>query len=874
VSRAGSRTGAPVARETVSAQASEAGRPSLSPLLWLAGAAWAASCLGTEAALIAWRESSLVVTVVAWLMVAGMAAAALACRTRALKAIAGVVALTMGIALLHGSWLGATAANLESRGLAEWRGTVIADPTTGQFGTTVRVRLDNAPWGLVVLVNWPAGEPLPAYGRRVVLSARLRSATRGVASSDDAFRRGTLVRASPWRVSAGGWAAFPLGPIAAWRADAVRRLEALGSPGSEALASMLFGVPAAGEAVTAMEDARTAGVGWAITASGLHLAAIVLLVERLASMAGFGRRGRVVVIALTVLAVVCAAGLRLSLVRAALVAGVGLLARLSGRRRDSTAALGAVVAGMLLLDPAAAYDTGLALGAVAVGSIGVFGGLARAWVRPVLGRWLSRVVGASLAAQLGVAPMAAALFGGVAVFGPFALLASGPFVAGAVMLGFLGAATGPLARWLGDAFMRGGSLLATLAGTVWSVVARLPGAFVATTSVPGWAGAVWAALAICLWMRWPRPRRSARVRIGAALLAVVLLLSLFPRTQVSTGVVVLDVGQGDAVLIRDGGHAVLVDTGPDPVVLRQALARAGVRALDGLVLTHAHADHTGGIDGLAGIARPAWIGVPDVVDDAVDRLAADCAKRTDAVVRLRRDMTFTVGQTTVRVLWPQGGERMLEANDTSVVLLVQRGGHTALLLGDAEERAQRGALQAWSQPVEMLKVAHHGSPNGAVPSTLAVWRPRLALISVGAGNSFGHPSAAALAALAAVGAVVRRTDREGDLAWDMSVAVQAGATQGSGETTAVPVAATDRTGLCDNRYPERPAGRLPIPDLWTSAWPLPTWRTSNRSISSTAPRSCCSRAPRSVCAIALPPWPISTSTWRPSTGIPPPWPTS
>jgi competence protein ComEC len=633
------------------------------------------------------------------------------------------------------------------------------------------------------------------------------------------------------------------------------------------LASMVFGVAATGGAAQALLDARTAGVAWAIATSGLHLAAIVLLADRVGSLVGLGRRGRAALVLGALLVTTLAAGLKLSLVRAAFVASATVLARLIGRRRDASAVLGAVIAAIVLTDPAAAYDVGLALGALAVGTLVVFAGLARAWLRPLVGRRVSGALGASVAAQAGVAPLVAALFGGVALLGPIVLVLSGPVVAGAVMFGFAGAGVLPVARAPGETLLRFGSLAADAAARIWAAAAGVTGAFVPTAGVPWWAWVAWAALGAGLWLRWPLPKRAARVRAGGAALLVVLSLVSLRPPMVQTGVVVMDIGQGDAVLIRDGGHAVLVDTGPDPTVLRQALARAGVHALEGLVLTHAHADHTGGLDGLQGVARPAWIGVPDVVDGAVDALARTCANRTDAVVRLRRDMTFTVGSTTVRVLWPQGGERMLAANDTSVVLLVEHARHRALLLGDAEERAQRGVLEAWSRPVEMLKVAHHGSTNGSIPTALAAWRPPLALISVGAGNSFGHPHAAALSALADIGAVVRRTDRDGDLAWDSNADVVA-APQSAASLR--PKAPATSPVLCDNRCAGVPAGLPTARDTRTSAWPRPTCPISSPSTSSTAPSSCCWSVPRNGCATGWPRWPTWTSTWRPSTGIPPP----
>lgn len=828
-------------------------RPSISPMLWAGAAAWVGSLLGAELAL--WTASGAVPlgAALGWAVTA--TAAVIAAALRRTRWLLPAAAITLGVcaSLLHGAWISGVAQRADACGPREWTGVVAADPTSGATGTRVLVRItDPAASGALASLSWPDEESPPPYGASLRFSTRLAPVDLTQDWAQAAFRRGEALSGSPWRVEREGWAPPPLGPVAQWRAENLARLDAIGGEGADVLRSMLFGDRSATTGSPAEEDARSAGVAWALSASGLHLAVSVLLAERLAGLLGMRRRGRAVAAVAVVGLIAAAAGLRVALVRAALVASAAALGRLAGRRRDGTAATGIVVLLLVVLDPPAAWDVGLLLGVLAVVGITVFGPLARAWLQPLLGRGCARAIGSSAAAQAAVVPVSAAMFGAVGLLGPFALALSVPLVQSAVAAGLTGALAAPVWEAGGTALLRLAALAASGAVAVWRAVARLPGAVVPVAAVPWWAWCAWALAASLAWARWPLPRRAARVRAAGIAIAVVLAAIVLAPLPSGPGIVVLDVGQGDAILVRDGAHALLVDMGPDPAVLRRGLARAQVRALDGVVLTHAHADHVGGLPGLAGVARPDWIGVPDVADAAVDRLAAGCARRAGKVVRLKRDMTWTVGETSVRVLWPCGGERGLEANDTSVILLLERRGEVALLLGDAEEHAQRGALKAFAQKVDVVKVAHHGSSNGSVPEALEVWKPSVALISVGDGNPFGHPHRSALEALASIGASVRRTDREGDLCVLLDGAAAALAASPSG------------AGVCDNRGDPMRSARacLRARHDEASTWPPETLTTSNPSISSTARRSCCSTARSSGCGSASPRSRTSTSTSR------------
>lgn len=470
-----------------------------------------------------------------------------------------------------------------------------------------------------------------------------------------------------------------------------------------------------------------------------------------------------------------------SVLRAAACGLITLLAIGTGRRRSLIPALAAAVLLLVLYDPWLARSYGFLLSVLATGALLT---LAPRWSdalqRHGVPARLAEVLAAAGAAQAVCAPVVVVLASRVSLVAiPCNLLAEFA-VAPATVLGFAALAVAPVSLPVADVLAHVAGLPVGWIASVARTGAALPGAELDWPG--GWRGAALGrphdrADAVGP-PSGPPPmgvlrRRAPAGPRGAAAGAAHPVHDGMAAARL--GLRPLRRGTGDAMVLAAGdGTGVVVDTGPEPRLVDRCLRDLGVTRVPLLLLTHFHADHVRGLPGVlkgreVGTIQTTSLDEPPEQAAFVRRTAAEAHVPTTRAVPGERRRT---GPLDWQVLWPATGAPGAassyvtgEPNDSSVTLLVRSGGLTLLLLGDLEPPAQRGVMR--SHPalprVDVLKVAHHGSAHQDT-ALLRSTRPRLALISCGSDNPYGHPAARTVEALEATGAKVLRTDINGAIA--------------------------------------------------------------------------------------------------------------
>jgi competence protein ComEC len=528
------------------------------------------------------------------------------------------------------------------------------------------------------------------------------------------------------------------------------------------------------------EDFRRAGLSHLLAVSGENVTLLALLAMPVLGLFGIPLRERLLWVLGLIAVYVPVAGAGPSIQRAAVMGGVGVLATLSGRRSSRLYALVLAVVVTLAVSPGVAADIGWQLSFAAVLGILLLATPLRRAIAERLGpgawrRALAEGLAVTVSATLATAPLIAFHFETLSTTTLVANVLAMPAVAPAMWLGMCSAALAQVPGVPLEPLNGINALLLAYVAQIasWCAAPRWAEMHVHLDGV-GIFSSYLGMVAVGLAGIYLRRRRLLRPTLrwlaaGAAVLAVLLVeLPGGSGTAAPVGglrVEVLDVGQGDAILLQPAGApAVLVDGGPPGDELSRKLDDAGAGSLGAAVITHDQSDHAAGVEELLG-----RIPIGRLIYGRLDRRALAHAEAAGVQPeRVAAGSELKSGGLSLQVLWPPR-ELLVQAtpgedpNQQALVMEARWRDFSMLLTADAEAES----VPLDPGPIDVLKVAHHGSDDGGLGPLLDRIRPQLAVISVGEDNPYGHPTRGTLASLAEHGVPTLRTDQDGTVVIDV-----------------------------------------------------------------------------------------------------------
>jgi competence protein ComEC len=702
-----------------------------------------------------------------------LAAAAAALAGAALRAHAVWLAVACA-----GAALGAAAVEREAHAcgslLADGERIALEGVLQGlpRAGAAVELRVTQGCTG-TVRVRWRTEPPEHAAGARVAVQGRWWAFPAAGALPRRAERRGVLTVESSDELAAAA------APLLRLRGAAQRRARLLFGERAGAVEALTL-ARRGGVAAEVSDRFARAGLMHLLAISGLHVGLVAGVLTLLGGLLRLPPRTTAIAAAVATVGYVLFIGAPHAAARAGLQVLLLLLARILQRPALPFALLAAAALPLLARDPFALLDPGFQLSfAGTAGIVALRRVLLADWLPPGPG-WLRDSLATSVAATLATSPIAALHFGLVAPVGVLANIPAVPLAALAVPAIALALLVSSLSTAAGSFLAGGAALLLAAIELVARAAAAVPygHAHVPPGALLGWAAAgfAFASARRALARRRVRPPLRRLLLVAAAVAA--LLAWPAAAHRLGDGAVeihAIDVGQGDAFAIRSPrGRWILVDAGPrtprfdaGSARVLPYLQRRGARRLEWLVLTHPDMDHIGGAPAVLGALRagavidPAHAAGKRTFLDVLD--AANAAGAAWLAAEAERELH--IDGLVLTLLYPRADalDAAVIDNDVSVVFRLEFGGFAALFTGDAPAGVEAEVVAALggASRVDVLKVGHHGSITSTSEALLEATTPRVALISLGRDNRYGHPHPRVLERLERHGVEVFRTDRHG-----------------------------------------------------------------------------------------------------------------